>query len=175
VAPNKFLAKVASDWNKPDGLFVVVPQRVETFVAQLPVRRIHGVGKATAERLEEQGVTTCEDLQRYSIYELCQHYGQFGQRLFDLCRGKDDRPVTPSRRRKTLSVEQTFSQDLPDLMSCQYQLPELLRTLNDRLQRLDDEYKVVKIFVKIKFADFSITTAERSGGGIEPEGFGVLC
>lgn len=175
VAPNKFLAKVASDWNKPDGVFVVTPQRIETFVAQLSVRKIHGVGKATAERLEEQGVKTCKDLQRYSIYELSQHYGQFGQRLFDLCRGKDERPVTPGRRRKSLSVEQTYSQDLPDLMNCQNQLPELLRTLIDRLKKLDDEYRVVKIFVKIKFANFSITTAERSGSVINSDDFAALC
>lgn len=175
VAPNKFLAKVASDWNKPNGLFVVTPQCVETFVARLPVRKIHGVGKATAKRLGEQGVKTCKDLQQYSIYELCQHYGQFGQRLFDLCRGKDDRSVTPGRRRKSLSVEHTYSQDIPDLMSCQHQVPGLLRTLIDRLQTLDDEYRVVKIFVKIKFADFSITTVERSGSTIKPDDFAALC
>lgn len=163
VAPNKFLAKVASDWRKPNGLFVVTPEQTNDFVERLPVRKIYGVGKATAARLAEINVQTCGDLQALSVFELCQRYGQFGKRLHDLSHGRDDRPVTPSRRRKSLSVEHTFPRDLPDLQQCIAQLPELLQTLASRLRRLDDEYQVIKIFVKLKFADFTSTTIERSG------------
>jgi DNA polymerase-4 len=175
VAPNKFLAKVASDWRKPNGLFVITPAQVEQFVQQLPVRKIHGVGKATATRLAQMDVKTCGDLQRYSVFELCQRYGQFGQRLYDLSRGRDERPVIPSRRRKSLSVEHTYPQDLPELSHCINQLPELLQTLASRLRRLEDDYRVVKIFVKIKFADFSTTTVERAGPQLSMAEFQDLC
>ena len=86
VAPNKFLAKVASDWNKPDGYFVVLPEEVDAFVAALPVRRIFGVGKATAERLGAMGVSSCADLRAFSVFELTQRFGSFVQRLYELCR-----------------------------------------------------------------------------------------
>jgi len=175
VAPNKFLAKIASDWNKPNGLFVITPNVVDTFVLQLPVSKIFGVGKATAARLAEVNVKTCADLRRFSIFELKQRFGQLGVRLFELCRGIDERAVSASRRRKSLSVEHTFPQDLPNLTSCLNRLPELLQQLASRLRRLDDEYVVIKIFVKIKFADFSQTTIERSGSRLIPVEFQQLC
>lgn len=175
VAPNKFLAKIASDWNKPNGLFVITPKSVESFVVRLPVNKIFGVGKATAARLAEINVKTCADLRRFSIFELKQRFGQLGLRLFELCRGIDDREVTASRRRKSLSVEHTFPQDLPNLTSCLSRLPELLQQLASRLRRLDDGYLVVKLFVKIKFADFSQTTMERSGSHLTPLEFQQLC
>ena len=175
VSSNKFLAKVASDWNKPNGIFVVAPAQIPEFVAQLPVRKIYGVGKATAARLSELGITTCGDLQRFTIFELSQKFGQFGKRLYELGRGHDDRPVSPSRRRKSLSVEHTFPSDLPSLQHCLHQLPELLQTLAGRLRRLEDEYQVVKIFVKLKFADFSHTTVERNGTVLHQAAFRSLC
>ena len=175
VAPNKFLAKIASDWNKPNGLFVITPKAVDSFVLQLPVNKIFGVGKATAARLAEVNVKTCADLRRFSIFELKQRFGQLGLRLFELCRGIDEREVTASRRRKSLSVEHTFPQDLPNLTSCLNRLPELLQQLASRLRRLDDDYLVVKIFVKIKFEDFSQTTIERSGSRLVAAEFQQLC
>jgi DNA polymerase-4 len=175
VAPNKFLAKIASDWNKPNGLFVIVPNAVDGFVLQLPVTKIFGVGKATAARLAEINVKTCADLRRFSIFELKQRFGQLGMRLYELCRGIDDREVMASRRRKSLSVENTFPQDLPNLTSCLNRLPELLQQLISRLRRLDDDYLVVKIFVKIKFSDFSQTTIECSGSQLVLSDFQQLC
>lgn len=175
VAPNKFLAKIASDWKKPNGLFVITPIQIESFIQQLPVRKIHGVGKATAARLAQMNVKTCGDLQKFSVFELCQRYGQFGQRLYDLSRGRDERQVIPSRRRKSLSVEHTYPQDLPDLAHCLNQLPELLQKLASRLRRLEDEYRVVKIFVKIKFADFSTRTVERAGQHLGMVEYQELC
>lgn len=175
VAPNKFLAKVASDWNKPDGLFVIAPKDVDNFVLQLPVGKIFGVGKATNSRLADINVKTCADLRRFSIFELKQRFGQLGVRLYELCRGIDTREVSSSRRRKSLSVENTFPHDLPDLRACLNRLPELAQQLMSRLRRLDDDYVVVKLFVKIKFADFTQTTIERSGTNVLLSDFQSLC
>jgi DNA polymerase IV len=175
VAPNKFLAKVASDWNKPNGLYVIAPKDVDNFVQQLPVTKICGVGKATAARLAEINVKSCADLQRFSIFDLKQRFGQLGIRLYELCRGVDTREVNAARRRKSLSVEHTFPQDLPHLQSCLNRLPELLQELARRLRRVDGDYLVVKIFVKMKFADFTTTTIERSGTSLIAAEFQQLC
>lgn len=161
VGPNKFIAKVASDWQKPDGLTVVTPSNVDTFTAQLPIKKVFGVGKVTAEKMNRVGVKTCGDLRRYSIFELSELFGSFGPRLYTLCRGEDDRQVKPSRRRKSLSVEHTYERDLPSLESCLSQLPDLFSQLKGRLKKVDEDYRVVKAFAKIKFDDFSSTTVER--------------
>jgi DNA polymerase-4 len=167
VAPNKFLAKVSSDWQKPDGLTVVAPDQVDDFVKQLPVERIFGVGKVTAEKMHRRGIRRCGDLRQYSVFELSEWFGSFGPRLHELSRGRDERQVKPSRRRKSLSVEHTYSQDLPDAKACLRQLPELFLQLRGRLKRIDDGYRVVKAFVKVKFEDFSTTTLERVGTGAQ--------
>lgn len=164
VAPSKFLAKVASDWNKPDGLCVVTPEEVDSFVAKLPIDRIFGVGQVTAGRLQRMGVTSCGDLRNFSIFELADRFGSFGKRLYELCRGIDHRPVKPSRRRKSLSIEHTFSSNLSGMEACEARLPELLAELRKRLSRIDDDYLVTGVFIKIKFDDFSQTTVERSCG-----------
>lgn len=161
VAPNKFLAKVASDWRKPDGLFVITPSEVATFVSALGVQKIYGVGKAMAARLAEMNVSTCADLQKVGVFELTRRFGQMGGRLFELSQGIDHRQVSVGRRRKSLSVEHTFPRDLPDADSCIRQLPELLQQLLVRLRRLEDDYRVVKLLLKMKFADFTTTTIER--------------
>lgn len=175
VAGNKFLAKIASDWRKPDGLFVIPPEQAGEFVRQLPVRLLPGVGKATAARLSQLGVTLCSDLQKFSVFELSEHFGAFGERLYKLCRGQDDRPVTMGRRRKSLSVEHTYPSDLPDLASCLNQLPALLQDMHRRLRRLPDDYLVVKAFVKLKFDDFTLTTLERTGSDLDRETYQALC
>ncbi|MFU1922773.1 DNA polymerase thumb domain-containing protein, partial [Klebsiella pneumoniae] len=93
VAPNKFLAKIASDWRKPDGLFVITPEQVDGFVAELPVAKLHGVGKVTAERLARMGIRTCADLRQGSKLSLVREFGSFGERLWGLAHGIDERPV----------------------------------------------------------------------------------
>ena len=93
MAPNKFVAKIASDWNKPDGLFLVRPEEVDAFVAALPVKKLYGVGKVTAAKLNRLGVQTCADLRGWTMQELQHHFGSFGARLHDLCRGIDNRAV----------------------------------------------------------------------------------
>ncbi len=112
VAPNKFLAKIASDWRKPDGLFVIKPHQVAEFLPPLPVRKIPGVGRATEAVLNEMGIQTVGDLQRFEQEELVGHFGKWGTRLWELARGIDDSPVVPSRKRKSWSSENTFQTDI---------------------------------------------------------------
>lgn len=161
VAPNKFLAKVASDWRKPDGLFVVRPEQVAEFVRSLPVAKIFGVGKVTAGRMASLGIADCGDLQQWTLLDLVDRFGSFGNRLYSLCRGEDDRPVKPHRIRKSLSVEHTYEQDLVGDQACIEKLPSLVAELSQRLDLLRGDYRVHKCFVKVKFADFTSTTLER--------------
>lgn len=175
IAPNKFLAKIASDWNKPNGQFVITPTQVPEFVAQLPVKKIYGVGKAMAAKLAELNIFTCSDLHKFSVFDLTQRFGQMGARLHQLSRGVDERKVTVDRRRKSLSVENTFAQDLQGLTQCLHQIPALSQQLAIRLRRVDDDYKVVKLYVKIKFSDFSTTTIERSASAVSLAELQSLC
>ncbi|BCG26374.1 DNA polymerase IV [Pseudomonas tohonis] len=174
VAPNKFLAKIASDWRKPDGLFVITPDQVDDFVAQLPVSKLHGVGKVTADKLGRLGVISCADLREWSRLALAREFGSFGERLYGLARGIDERAVQVDSRRQSLSVENTFDQDLPDLGTCLERLPELYEELQRRLQRLDASYKPGKPFVKLKFHDFAQTTLEQSGAGRDLDSYRLL-
>lgn len=162
VAPNKFIAKIASDWNKPDGLFVVTPAQVEAFVLQLPVSKIFGVGKVTAAKLQGMGIETCADLREHSMARLVDRFGRFGKRLYELSRGEDDRPVRVSRDRKSISVEHTFSSDLPDLYSCLQQLPGMLEELKLRYTRHQEQRDIAGAVVKLKFHDFTQTTIEQA-------------
>lgn len=165
VAPNKFLAKVASDINKPDGIKVIPPHEIDAFMHTLPVARIPGVGPVTQERMKTLGIHTCLDLQKRSLEELTRHFGNSAPRLFDLCRGIDHRPVRPEREPKSISTETTYPEDLPTLGDCIQALPPLLTSLKRRLARKQQKYEtpIRGIFVKIKFNDFQQTTLERTG------------
>jgi DNA polymerase-4 len=167
IAPNKFLAKIASDWNKPNGQFVIRPHEIDDFVAVLPVDKLHGVGKVTAARLHKFGAKTCGDMRDWPLPQLQHHFGKFGGRLFELCRGLDQRKISSNRERKSVSVEETYVTDLPDLASCQQRLPELLRSLAERVRRAKAERNIDKLFVKLRFADFKRTTAECVGGKVD--------
>ncbi|MCP1315972.1 DNA polymerase IV [Halomonas sp. 707D7] len=162
VAPNKFLAKIASDWNKPDGLCVIAPNDVERFVTALPVKKIHGVGPRTAEKMASLDIHTCADLRARPLTELVEHFGRFGKRLFELSRGHDERPVKTHRERKSISTEQTYSRDLPTLEACRQELPALLEDLERRYARLDPAPAVKGLMVKVKFNDFTQTTVEHA-------------
>ncbi|ADW67878.1 DNA polymerase IV [Granulicella tundricola] len=113
VAPNKFLAKIASDWKKPDGLFVIQPHEVQGFLMPLPVGRIPGVGKVTEERMKSVGIATVGDLHAMDHPTLEQHFGRYGRRLYELARGVDENPVVANRSSKSLSAEDTFEKDIP--------------------------------------------------------------
>ncbi len=175
VAPNKFLAKIASDWNKPDGQFVITPDKVEAFVVKLPIGKLFGVGKVTARKMELLGIETCGDLQDYTNFELVEMFGSFGETLYNLCRGIDERIVQTEGRRKSISVEHTFPEDLPSLESCLATLPELMVMLEERIQNSKKKVTIGKQFVKIKFNDFISTTVEQNANTLDLDTFKTLC
>jgi len=159
VAPNKLLAKIASDWNKPNGQLVITPDEIKNFMRTLEVTKIFGVGKVTANKFAKLSIKTCSELQTMSLHNLINDFGSFGAKLYELCRGIDNRAVKPDRIRKSLSVEETFAQDLTSKSACLTQLPKLISKLTERLASASD-LKIKNQFVKIKFHDFSQTTIE---------------
>lgn len=163
VSINKFVAKVASDWRKPDGLTVVPPEEVDSFVAALPVKKIPGVGRVTCEKLERYGFRTCADIRGADRVTLTRLFGRFGASLYERAHGRDDRPVSPERARKSVSTETTYATDLLGESACHAALEPLLKDLRHRMQRAGIVGTAHKPFVKIKFNDFSTTTVERVG------------
>jgi DNA polymerase-4 len=163
IGPNKLVAKIASDLKKPNGQFEVKPDEVAAFMEKMPVRKLWGIGDVTGQKLEKMGIETCGDMRRLSRVALQEHFGKFGIELYDLCRGIDDRPVEPDRERKSLSNEETFATDLETLAECEEKLPELFEELMADLAQKESSRMVTKIFVKLKFADFTRTTVERAG------------
>ena len=164
VAPNKFLAKIASDWEKPDGLHVIAPEQVDGFVRELPVEKLFGVGGKTAEKLHGLGIKTCSDLRQWSELALRERFGRYGARLLEMAHGRDERRVVVSRVRKSVSVENTYSQDLASLAQCRRALRDLVDDLHRRLERKgqggSDRAPIAKLFVKLRFSDFSTHTRE---------------
>ena len=124
VAPNKFLAKIASDWRKPNGLFVIQPHEVQEFLLTLPIGRIPGVGKVTEARMASVGIKTVGDVHAMDLVALENHFGSYGQRLYELGRGIDHNPVMSNRVRKQISAEDTFPDDLP-LSECEAHIRRL--------------------------------------------------
>ena len=163
IGPNKLIAKIASEINKPNGQFEVAPEQVCAFMENLPVRKIWGIGEKAERKLEELGVKTCGELQRFSRPELVDLFGKFGVELYDLCRGIDHRPVEPDRPRKSLSTEETFPVDLTTVEQCEEKLEDLFQELMGDLAQKESMREIRKIFVKLKFNDFTRTTAERAG------------
>jgi DNA polymerase-4 len=175
VAPNKFLAKIASERHKPDGQFVITPAMVADFVRKLSIKDVHGVGKVTARKMNLLGIDNCADLQTYTMPQLVDLFGAFGERLYSLCRGIDDRRIQTDPQRKSISVEQTFSEDLQTVEQCLAVLPELLDDLNNRIQNASKRVLIGKQFVKIKFNDFIATTVEHAASEPELSLFNQLC
>lgn len=163
VAPNKFLAKVASDWQKPNGLTVITPQQVDDFVRDLPVERIPGVGSKSVPKLHALQVRTCGDLQAWSMTQLTETFGRWGARLYHLCRGHDERAVVTSRVRKQISVERTFARDISEPEQITAQLDRLWASLSERTQDRSVRPRVRGATVKVRFADFTTTTLDRAG------------
>lgn len=160
VAPNKFLAKVGSDWDKPDGCFTITPDQVADFVMALPVSRINGVGAVTAAKLEKLGVTTCGELQAIPLETLVRRFGKYGSRLASLAHGIDEREVQTSRIRKSISVENTYHSDITTLDNMNEALGPLLDDLEGRFHRIEEQYRPHKRVVKVKFDNFEQTTME---------------
>ncbi len=155
VAPNKFLAKIASDWRKPDGLFVIQPGDVGRFLPPLPVGRIPGVGKVTESRLQQTGIRTVRDLLSWSLATLEDRFGRYGLRLYELARGIDHSPVVPDRPRKSISAEDTFENDIP-----LHEMEALIRRLAEKVwiaSRKDGRIPRT-VVLKLKTSAFQILT-----------------
>jgi len=160
IAPNKMLAKIASDWRKPNGQFAITPDQVDAFMRDLPVRKLWGIGPKSAEKFAREGIQTCTDLQRFTLAELVGRMGKWGEELYHRCRGQDDRPVEPNRIRKSLSNERTFADPVVSIEECLRALDELVGELLEELRAKASDRPVHKAFVKVKFADFKRTTRE---------------
>lgn len=162
IAPNKFLAKVASDWRKPAGLFVIEPRHVDAFVKTLPVSKINGVGRVTEKKLNDIGIHTCFDMQNAALEVLFKNFGRYGARLSELAFGHDERPVKNERNRKSLSVEHTFDKDLTTQEQLAEQCATQFKELLSRAEKLKDDEQITARVVKIKFNNFEQTTLEQS-------------
>ena len=160
ISVNKFLAKIASDMNKPDGLTVIKPQEIDAFVKKLPVEKFYGVGKATLKKMHEMGVQTGVDLQKYSEIDLVKIFGKVGRYYYKVCRGLDDRVVKPTRVRKSVSVERTFEDDVTNKNEVFEILTTLTIKLVNTLQRLNLKGKTVH--VKWRYPDFVTPTRSRT-------------
>jgi DNA polymerase-4 len=174
IGPNKLIAKIASEINKPNGQYEVKPENVAEFMRPLPVRKLWGIGAVAEERLAHEGISTCGEMQRLSRPALQELFGKFGAELFSLCRGIDDRPVEPNRERKSLSTEETFTSDLTTLGECEEKLDVLFEELAADLAQKEPARRITKIFLKLKFSDFTHTTIERAGLSATPGSYRQL-
>ena len=174
IASNKLIAKIASAWNKPNGQFEVRDAELPAFVAALPVGRLWGVGHKMRGKLAELGVVTCADLQTIERIELMRRFGKWGLELWELCRGIDLRPVEPERPRKSLSSEMTFGENVLTLPALVPPLRGLIEGLAEDLNLSHTERVIRSLVVKLKFADFERTTAERAGHALDPAVFEQL-
>lgn len=156
VAANKLVAKIASDFRKPDGLTVVRPHEVEAFLAPLPVRRLYGIGPAAERSLHEMGITTVAELRELSIDRLMSRFGTWGRVLWERVRGIDDRPVHTSRERKSLSTERTFAENVKDAK----EIDRILEEMADEVARGLEKRRLAAttITVKARYPDFTTPT-----------------
>lgn len=156
ISINKFLAKIASDYNKPDGITLIGPEKVHEFLMQLPVKDFFGVGKVTAKKMDELGIFRGTDLMHWSKEGLQLKFGKAGLYYYEMVRGNDQRPVNPHRIRKSLGAERTFSKDLTTLDDMELALRKIIEEVESRLQQSKKKGKTLTL--KIKFNDFSQIT-----------------
>ncbi len=167
VATSKFLAKIASDWNKPAGLKVVLPEEEMVFIEQLPVKKLHGVGKVMNAKLEAMDIFNCKELRQVELNILLKKFGKTGKYLYDLCRGIDERTVESGSERKSVSVETTFNENLNEWGDCENELHKLVSSLSKRIEKTDKADKIRKVYVKMKMANFQIHSAESISIGLD--------
>jgi len=156
IAPNKFLAKIASDLHKPDGLTIIQAEEVDTFLATLPVEKIPGVGKRTLDALKRYGIKTAGEIKSFSEDQLVKRFGKFGLRLHELSHGHDSSPVVPSREMKSISAEETLPYDTNDLNLLSNKLKGFAEKVAESLRIHGRKGKTIT--VKIKFSDFTAVT-----------------
>ncbi|GAB4197486.1 MAG: DNA polymerase IV [Thermoflexibacter sp.] len=160
VSYNKFLAKVASDMQKPDGLTVITPDKAEKFLEELPIEKFYGIGKVTAEKMQNMGIYKGADLKKIEKNVLLKQFGKYGGMYYDIVRGIDERLVSPDRTRKSLGIEHTFHKDLDNLREMFEELSELADLFVDRLRKSNVYGRTLTL--KIKFADFEQITRSKT-------------
>lgn len=160
VSLNKFLAKIASGVNKPNGLCLIAPQDAAMFVAELPIEKFPGIGKATAARMHGLGIRTGAELKRWSEAQLMRHFGKVGAFYYKIARGEDQRPVNPDRSRYSIGVEQSFIEDLASLKSMCFELEQLALKVKRRLDQHQRSGQTLTL--KIKYADYQQITRSRT-------------
>lgn len=160
VAPNKFLAKIASGWKKPDGLTVVAPERVEKFLQGLPVDALWGVGPVTAARLREHGIEKLTDVRARSVDELTAIVGSHAQWLIELAHGRDDRAVEPNRPAKSAGSEETYAEDIESIDIVRREIDQLARGVAEWLEKKSIKGRTVTI--KVRYSDFTTITRSQS-------------
>ena len=163
----KFIAKLASDHRKPDGLCVITPEKGPDFVASLPVARFHGVGPVTARKMEQLGIETGADLRAWSLVQLQAHFGSSAEWYWRICRGIDEREVRPDRPYKSVSAERTFDEDLRDPERLAAELERIAGYAWDRVERAEVAGRTVTL--KVKFGDFTIITRSKSFSCMVPD------
>lgn len=160
ISYNKFLAKIASDFNKPNGQYLIHPQHALAFIDQLPIHKFFGIGKVTAGRFLQLGITNGADLRRQELADLVKWFGKQGAYYYHIARGNDDREVTPNRQRKSISTERTFETDLNGAEEIQQQLSLIAEELWQRMQKKNLNGRTLTL--KVKYSDFNQITRSRS-------------
>lgn len=158
VAPCKFVAKIASDENKPNGICVVTPEQLDEFVIKLSLGKIPGVGKVTLEKLNHMGLYTCLDVRNHPFDNIIKRFGKFGAVIWDRCHGVDERDLSLSRLRKSVGVERTLAQDIKTSEDCRQMIEGLFPLLEKRLAKSNAQ--IHSQGIKLKFSDFQQTTVE---------------
>jgi DNA polymerase-4 len=160
VSVNKFLAKIASDINKPDGLFVIKPGDAEKFIEELPVGKFYGIGKITAEKMHRLGIHKGSDLKKWEMTDLVRNFGKAGIFFYNIARGIDERPVEPDQERKSVGTELTYQKDLTTQFEIIAELYKVEKELMDRLEHAGTTGRTVTL--KVKFADFRQVTRSKT-------------
>jgi DNA polymerase-4 len=160
VSINKFLAKIASGMNKPNGLYLIAPAAAERFVETLAIEKFHGIGQVTAAKMHSLGIHTGADLKQWTEINLVKHFGKLGSFYYNIARAQDDRPVEPNRTRKSIGAETSFAQDLSDRALIVTELEAIAQTLK---QRLDHQQTCGRtLTLKVKYADYQQVTRSKT-------------
>ena len=160
ISVNKFLAKIASEINKPDGLFLIRPEDAEKFIEELPVEKFYGIGKVTSQKMHKLGIHKGADLKKWDLVSLVRNFGKAGVFFYDIVRGNDDRPVEPDQERKSVGTELTYEKDLVTRFEIIAELYKLEKELMERLEHSETTGRTITL--KIKFSDFRQITRSKT-------------
>ncbi len=160
ISVNKFLAKTASDVNKPNGIFLIPPEEVISYIARMPIERFYGIGKVTAEKMKKMGIIFGEDLREYTEEDLVTRFGKPGHFYYRICRGIDDRPVNPERIRKSIGAENTFDRDITNSAEMVHALYRIGREVVGRMKKAGTRGRTITL--KFKYFDFQLITRSKT-------------